>query len=68
MSEHSVSSTRPWFAGDMREGASQLFVETRDRLGILFALVAAISGARVTIREPDATADGLSRDWFFVRS
>jgi hypothetical protein len=53
----------------MREGASQVLVETRDRLGILFALVAAIGGPRVTILESDAgTADRNSRDWFFVRS
>ena len=37
-SQHNVGITRVWFADDSHDGASELFVETPDRLGILFAL------------------------------
>jgi UTP:GlnB (protein PII) uridylyltransferase len=58
--------TRVWFA-DGRDGASELFVETPDRLGILFAVVTAIIGARVKILKSEATiSNGLARDWFLV--
>jgi UTP:GlnB (protein PII) uridylyltransferase len=61
------SLTRAWFADDGRDGAAELFVETPDRVGCLFAVVTAIIGARVRILKSEATiADGLARDWFLL--
>jgi UTP:GlnB (protein PII) uridylyltransferase len=65
--EVSLDSTRIWFGSAVRDGASELFVQTPDRLGILFAVVTAIIGARVKILKSEATiADGVARDWFLV--
>jgi UTP:GlnB (protein PII) uridylyltransferase len=59
--------TRVWFADEVHDGASELFVETPDRLGILFAVVTAIIGARVKILKSEAQiANGMARDWFLV--
>jgi UTP:GlnB (protein PII) uridylyltransferase len=66
-SESDASGTRVWFADQVREGASELVVEAPDRLGVLFAVVTAIVGARVKILRSEATiANGIARDWFLV--
>ena len=65
--ESNVHGTRVWFADRVREGASELFVEAPDRIGVLFAVVTAIIGARVRILRSDAKiANGIARDWFLV--
>ncbi len=65
--EHDFRLTRVWFADDVRDGASELFVETPDRMGILFAVVTAIIAARVKILKSEANiADGVAHDWFLV--
>jgi hypothetical protein len=62
-----ASLTRAWFADEAPDGAAELFVETPDRVGCLFAVVTAIIGARVKIVKSEATiADGLARDWFLL--
>jgi UTP:GlnB (protein PII) uridylyltransferase len=62
-----ASLTRAWFADEGKDGASELFVETPDRVGCLFAVVTAIIGARVKILKSEASiADGLARDWFLL--
>jgi UTP:GlnB (protein PII) uridylyltransferase len=67
-SQHThVGLTRAWFAEDAREGATELFVETPDRVGCLFAVVTAIIGARVKIMKSEANiANGIARDWFLL--
>ncbi len=65
--QHNVGMSRVWFAEDARDGASELFVETPDRLGILFAVVTAIIGARVRIVRSEANiANGVAHDWFLL--
>jgi UTP:GlnB (protein PII) uridylyltransferase len=66
-SQHNVGITRVWFGDDPRDGASELFVETPDRLGILFAVVSAIIAARIKILKSEANiGNGIARDWFLV--
>jgi UTP:GlnB (protein PII) uridylyltransferase len=66
-SQHNVGVTRVWFSDDARDGASELFVETSDRLGILFAVVWAIIASRIKILKSEAKiGNGLARDWFLV--
>jgi UTP:GlnB (protein PII) uridylyltransferase len=66
-SQHNVGITRVWFADDSHDGASELFVETPDRLGILFAVVSTIIAARIKILKSEANiGNGLARDWFLV--
>jgi UTP:GlnB (protein PII) uridylyltransferase len=66
-SQHNVGITRVWFADDSHDGTSELFVETPDRLGILFAVVTAIIAARIKILKSEANiGNGLARDWFLV--
>jgi UTP:GlnB (protein PII) uridylyltransferase len=61
-----VTVTRAWFGGDALD-ASELFVETPDRVGCLFAVVTAIIGARVKILKSEANiANGVARDWFLL--
>jgi UTP:GlnB (protein PII) uridylyltransferase len=61
-----VALTRAWFA-DALDGASELNVETPDRVGCLFAVVTAIIGARVKILRSEANiANGVARDWFLL--
>jgi UTP:GlnB (protein PII) uridylyltransferase len=66
--EHTgVVLTRAWFAEDVRDGTSELFVETPDRVGCLFAVVTAIIGARVKILRSEASiASGVAHDWFLL--
>jgi UTP:GlnB (protein PII) uridylyltransferase len=62
-----VAVTRAWFADETQDGASELFVETPDRVGCLFAVVTAIIGCRVKILKSEATiAHGVARDWFLL--
>jgi UTP:GlnB (protein PII) uridylyltransferase len=62
-----ASSTTVRFSDDVREAASELFVETGDRLGLLFAIATALSSARVGILRFEATLAGsLARDRFLL--
>jgi [protein-PII] uridylyltransferase len=62
-----ASATHVWFADELKDGLSELFVETGDRLGILFAVATALFHARVKILRSEATiSSGLARDRFLI--
>ena len=62
-----ASSTQVWFSDGTRGGLSELFVETGDRLGLLFAIATALSSARVKIVRSEASiAAGRARDRFLI--
>jgi UTP:GlnB (protein PII) uridylyltransferase len=65
--EQDSELTRVWFGDDVRDGASQLFVEAPDRTGILFAVGTAVIGARLKILKSEPSiAHGVAHDWFLV--
>jgi [protein-PII] uridylyltransferase len=65
--EADASATHVWFSDDLKDGLTELFVETGDRLGVLFAIATALFRARVKIlRSEAAIAGGLARDRFLI--
>jgi UTP:GlnB (protein PII) uridylyltransferase len=63
-SEHGTSV---WFADAVRDGGSELFVETPDRFGITLRIATAIltTGVRI-LRSETRIIEGLARDWYLV--